>query len=79
MVLTLVVPKPGEASGGAKFPHARALAARDIEGALAWLPALKGALVEEAVFVISLPELGGQTRLEEQGIQVTTLVEFEGE
>ena len=38
-----------------------------------------GAQVEEAVFVISLPELGGQARLEEQGIQVTTLVEFEGE
>lgn len=38
-----------------------------------------GATTDEAAFVISLPELGGEARLKAQGINVFTLVEFEGE
>lgn len=38
-----------------------------------------GAEAYEAVFVISLPELGGHQRLEAAGLSITTLVEFEGE
>jgi len=38
-----------------------------------------GAKVSDAAFVISLPDLGGQKRLETLDIDITTLVEFEGE
>jgi len=38
-----------------------------------------GAVVEQALFVIDLPDLGGARRLREAGIDVRTLMEFEGE
>ena len=38
-----------------------------------------GATVEDAAFVIALPELGGVARLEAMALKLTTLVEFEGE
>ncbi|NRA56304.1 MAG: adenine phosphoribosyltransferase [Gammaproteobacteria bacterium] len=38
-----------------------------------------GAEVVDAAFVISLPDLGGETRLKALGLSLTTLVEFEGE
>lgn len=38
-----------------------------------------GGKVEHAAFVVSLPELGGQKRLEKMGLQIYALVEFEGE
>jgi len=38
-----------------------------------------GAEVTDAAFVISLPDLGGATRLEALGLALTTLVEFAGE
>lgn len=38
-----------------------------------------GALVEDAVFVIDLPDLGGRDRLHEAGVAVSTLIDFEGE
>ena len=38
-----------------------------------------GGEVVEAAFIIDLPELGGRRRLEELGVKVFTLVEFEGE
>ena len=38
-----------------------------------------GAQVSDAVFVISLPDLGGEKRLESLDLTITTLVEFEGE
>ena len=37
-----------------------------------------GGLVEEACFVIDLPELGGAARLRERGVDVFALCEFEG-
>lgn len=37
-----------------------------------------GGKVEHAAFVIGLPELGGRERLEKEGIQSFTLVEFAG-
>lgn len=37
-----------------------------------------GANVIGAAFVIDLPELGGRKRIEDMGVPVTTLVEFEG-
>ena len=37
-----------------------------------------GANVIGAAFVIDLPELGGRKRLEAMGVEVTTLVEFDG-
>ena len=38
-----------------------------------------GAQVEHAVFVIDLPDLGGADRLREAGVDVSALMEFEGE
>ncbi len=38
-----------------------------------------GASVENAGFVISLPDLGGEKRLEAQGINVFSLLQYEGE
>jgi adenine phosphoribosyltransferase len=38
-----------------------------------------GAKTEDACFVVNLPELGGQSRLEKLGITSFTLCEFEGE
>lgn len=38
-----------------------------------------GAAVEDAVFVIDLPDLGGVDRLREAGVDVLTLMEFEGD
>ncbi len=38
-----------------------------------------GAQVSDAVFVISLPDLGGEKRLESMDLTISTLVEFEGE
>ena len=38
-----------------------------------------GGEVEHAAFVISLPEIGGETRLKAMGIEVLSLCEFEGE
>jgi len=32
-----------------------------------------------ASFIVDLPDLGGRARLEEMGIQVRTLVSFEGD
>jgi len=37
-----------------------------------------GAVVEQALFVIDLPDLGGARRLREAGVDVRTLMEFEG-
>ena len=37
-----------------------------------------GAVVEQALFVIDLPELGGADRLREAGITVDALIDFEG-
>jgi adenine phosphoribosyltransferase len=37
-----------------------------------------GAEVVAACFVIDLPELGGRTKLEDLGVPVKTLLEFEG-
>lgn len=38
-----------------------------------------GARVEQALFVVSLPDLGGARRLEAEGIKVGSLVEFGGD
>lgn len=38
-----------------------------------------GAEVNEALFVIDLPDLGGAAKLREAGVTVRTLLEFEGE
>ena len=38
-----------------------------------------GAVVEQALFVIDLPDLGGANRLREAGITVSALMEFEGD
>lgn len=38
-----------------------------------------GAQVSDAVFVISLPDLGGEKRLESMDLTISTLVEFDGE
>ena len=37
-----------------------------------------GGTVEDAAFVIELPELGGAARLEKQGVKSFSLVTFEG-
>jgi len=37
-----------------------------------------GGLLDEACFVIDLPELGGRRRLESHGVPVFTLMEFPG-
>ena len=38
-----------------------------------------GGQVEDVAFVVSLPELGGEKKLRDLGINMTTLCEFEGE
>lgn len=38
-----------------------------------------GAVIEHALFVIDLPDLGGASRMREAGIEVRTLMEFEGD
>jgi len=38
-----------------------------------------GATVTDAAFVISLPDLGGEKRLSSFGVELTTLVSFDGE
>lgn len=38
-----------------------------------------GAVIEAAIFVIDLPDLGGAKRLREAGITVSALMDFEGE
>lgn len=38
-----------------------------------------GAVIEHALFVIDLPDLGGAARLREAGITVSALMEFEGD
>ncbi|MBC9130641.1 adenine phosphoribosyltransferase [Frischella sp. Ac48] len=38
-----------------------------------------GGIVEDAAFVIDLPDLGGKTKLTEMGVNCFTLVEFAGE
>ncbi|MEE1556470.1 MAG: phosphoribosyltransferase family protein, partial [Alphaproteobacteria bacterium] len=38
-----------------------------------------GGEVVGASFIVDLPDLGGRARLEEMGIQVRTLVSFEGD
>lgn len=38
-----------------------------------------GATVDDALFVIDLPDLGGASRLREAGVEVTTLMAFDGE
>jgi adenine phosphoribosyltransferase len=48
------------------------------EAAAALIARAEGRL-EEACFVIDLPDLGGRRRLERLGIPVFTLLEFEGE
>ena len=40
---------------------------------------MAGAIVEDALFVIDLPDLGGAARLREAGIEVRALMEFEGD
>ncbi|WP_298470429.1 adenine phosphoribosyltransferase [uncultured Erythrobacter sp.] len=38
-----------------------------------------GAKVDQALFVIDLPDLGGAAKLRDAGVQVRTLLEFEGD
>ena len=38
-----------------------------------------GGNATDAAFVVSLPELGGEQRIEKMGIKILKLVEFEGE
>ncbi len=38
-----------------------------------------GAEIVGCSFVVELPDLGGRKRLEQKGVSVLTLVEFEGE
>ncbi|MDX5406446.1 MAG: adenine phosphoribosyltransferase [Chromatiaceae bacterium] len=38
-----------------------------------------GGVVEDAAFVIALPELGGVARLEQAGLKILSLVEYSGE
>lgn len=47
--------------------------------AAAQLLRLAGAQVEQALFVIDLPDLGGATALTAAGIEVTALMAFAGE
>ena len=66
-------------------PGARVLLADDLLAtggtalAAARLLRRAGAEVTEAVFIVDLPELGGGARLREEGMEVHTLVEFEGD
>lgn len=47
--------------------------------ATAKLVAKLGGNATDAAFVVSLPELGGEQRVEKMGIKILKLVEFEGE
>ena len=38
-----------------------------------------GGIVEDAAFVISLPDLGGETVLKNLNVNITKLVDFDGE
>ena len=38
-----------------------------------------GATVDDALFVIDLPDLGGAQKLRDASVQVSTLIEFEGD
>ena len=38
-----------------------------------------GAVVDQALFVIDLPDLGGARRLEECGVKTASLMEFDGD
>lgn len=38
-----------------------------------------GGKVEQALFIVDLPDLGGATRLRNQGIEVKCLIDFEGD
>ena len=38
-----------------------------------------GASTQDAAFVISLPDLGGEAKLEKLGLNITTLIQYEGE
>ncbi|QFT76208.1 adenine phosphoribosyltransferase [Erythrobacter sp. THAF29] len=38
-----------------------------------------GAIVDQALFVIDLPDLGGADRLRDAGVEVQTLMQFEGD
>ncbi|REL26384.1 adenine phosphoribosyltransferase [Thalassotalea euphylliae] len=38
-----------------------------------------GATTQDAAFVISLPALGGEAKLEKLGLNITTLIQYEGE
>jgi len=66
-------------------PGARVLLADDLLAtggtalAAARLLRRAGATVTEAVFIVDLPELGGAAQLREAGMEVHTLVEFEGD
>lgn len=37
-----------------------------------------GGLVQQAMFIVDLPELGGSTKLQERGLEVKSLIGFEG-
>jgi adenine phosphoribosyltransferase len=54
------------------------LATGGTAGAALALVARCGAQVHGCAFVVDLPELGGRKRLEAQGVEVFTLVDFEG-
>ncbi|MBX8803539.1 adenine phosphoribosyltransferase, partial [Ochrobactrum sp. MR28] len=43
------------------------------------LPRQMKAEIVAACFIIDLPDLGGRKKLEELGVQVRTLLEFEGD
>ena len=66
-------------------PGARVLLADDLLAtggtalAAARLVRRAGAVVTSAAFIVDLPELGGGEKLREEGIEVHTLVEFEGD
>jgi adenine phosphoribosyltransferase len=47
--------------------------------ATAELLRMAGAVIEHALFVIDLPDLGGAARLRDAGISVSALMEFEGD
>lgn len=47
--------------------------------AAAQLLRMAGASVDKALFVIDLPDLGGAAKLAADGVQVRTLIEFEGD
>lgn len=74
-----------EMHADAVTPGARVLVVDDLIAtggtALAAVQLLRtaGAVVAQAAFVVDLPALGGAARLREAGVNVTALVEFEGD